>query len=84
MSAALGCPVTVMKNAGEGGAWGVALLALYAVDNSGTLEKFLDNMFAKAQKETTTASSEERAKFAAFMKEYKKGLAVERLATQNL
>ena len=84
MSAALGCPVTVMKNAGEGGAWGVALLALYAVDNSETLEKFLDNMFAKAEKETTVASSEERAKFAAFMKEYKKGLAVERLATQNL
>ena len=84
MSAALGCPVTVMKNAGEGGAWGVALLALYAVDNAETLEKFLDNMFAKAEKETTVASSEERAKFAAFMKEYKKGLAVERLATQNL
>ena len=84
MSAALGCPVTVMKNAGEGGAWGVALLALYALDNTETLEKFLDNMFAKAEKETTVASSEERAKFAAFMKEYKKGLAVERLATQNL
>lgn len=84
MSAALGCPVTVMKNAGEGGAWGVALLALYAVDNSETLEKFLDNMFAKTEKETTIASNEEKAKFAAFMKEYKKGLAVERLATQNL
>lgn len=84
MSAALGCPVTVMKNAGEGGAWGVALLALYAVDNKETLEKFLDNMFAKTEKETTIASDEEKAKFAAFMKEYKKGLAVERLATQNL
>jgi L-ribulokinase len=73
-----------MKNAGEGGAWGVALLALYAVDNKGTLEEFLDGMFASCEKETTEASSEEKSKFASFMKEYKKGLAVEALATKNL
>ena len=32
----------VMKNAGEGGAWGVALLALYRATKCGTLEDFLD------------------------------------------
>ena len=84
MSAALGCPITVMKNAGEGGAWGVALLALYRLQNDKPLECFLDNMFDSTEKETTVASSEERAKFASFMKAYKAGLAVERLATEKI
>ncbi len=82
MSAALGCPVTVMKNAGEGGAWGVALLALFATTKGQTLEAFLDGQFASAEKETTVASDEEIAKFAAFMKSYKAGLAIEKLATE--
>jgi sugar (pentulose or hexulose) kinase len=83
MSAALSAPVTVMKNAGEGGAWGVALLALYATENEKTLEDFLDAQFASTEKETTIASDEEKAKFACFMKEYKKYLAVEKLATER-
>ncbi len=84
MSAALGCPITVMKNAGEGGAWGVALLALYRVVKNGTLESFLDDMFASSDKETTIASDEERARFKRFMQSYKAGLAVEKLATEKL
>ena len=83
MSAALSAPVTVMKNAGEGGAWGVALLALYATENEKTLEDFLDDQFASAEKETTIASDEEKAKFASFMAEYKKYLAVEKLAAEK-
>ena len=83
MSAALGAPVTVMKNAGEGGAWGVALLALFATESGKTLEDFLDDMFAATEKETTVASSEEKAKFAKFMVEYKKGLAIEDLAQKT-
>ena len=84
MSAALGCPITVMKNAGEGGAWGVALLALYRLVKNGTLEDFLDGMFASAEKETTIASDEERARFRRFMQSYKAGLEVEALATKKL
>ena len=84
MSAALNAPITTMKNAGEGGAWGVAILALFAVCKDGTLESFLDKLFASAEKETVIASAEEKAKFASFMAEYKKGLAVERMATQKL
>lgn len=83
MSAALGAPVTVMKNAGEGGAWGVALLALFATVSGKTLEDFLDEQFALADKETTVASSEEKAKFKSFMAEYKKGLKVEDLAQKT-
>lgn len=82
MSAALGAPITVMKNAGEGGAWGVALLALFATQSGISLDDFLDSLFASAEKETTVASDEERAKFASFMKLYKAGLAVEKRATE--
>lgn len=82
MSAALGAPITVMKNAGEGGAWGVALLALYATQSGISLEDFLDALFASAEKETTIASEAEREKFASFMKLYKAGLAVEKRATE--
>lgn len=83
MSAALGAPITVMKNAGEGGAWGVSLLALYNVVKSGTLEDFLDTLFAKCEKETTLADEQTKQKFAYFMQNYKKGLAVEELATKK-
>ncbi len=84
MSAALNAPITVMKNAGEGGAWGVSLLALYRATKNGSLESFLDTIFASAEKETTVASSEEKAKFASFMEQYKKGLKVEKTATECL
>ena len=84
MSAALNAPITVMKNAGEGGAWGVALLALYRATKCGTLEDFLDKIFASTEKETTVASNEEKAKFASFMASYKKGLKVEKTATECL
>ena len=84
MSAALGAPITVMKNAGEGGAWGVGVLALYTATRSSSLEGFLDRLFAKAEKETVIASEAERAKLASFMEMYKKGLAVEKRATEAL
>lgn len=83
MSAALGCPITVMKNAGEGGAWGVAILALYAATKTSSLEDFLDALFANAEKETVIADENEKKKFAAFMQTYKKGLAVEKKATEQ-
>ena len=83
MSAAVGAPVTVMENAGEGGAWGIALLALFACNNEGqTLEQFLQNVFAATPKTTISADDAERKAFGAFMETYKRGLAVERLAAE--
>ncbi len=84
MSAALGAPITVMKNAGEGGAWGVSLLALYELCSDTTLDDFLQSIFKDCEKETVVASGEEKKKFQAFLTEYKKGLAVEKLATNTL
>ncbi len=84
MSAALDAPVTVMKTAGEGGAYGIAVLALYSVFKKGTLEDFLDRLFAHNEKNTVCASVEEKEKFADFMQRYKKGLAVEKAAEEKL
>ena len=81
MSAGLGAPITVMKNAGEGGAWGVAVLALYNAVKQGSLGDFLDKIFASAEKETTIADEKTKAKFANFMKSYKANLDVEKLAS---
>lgn len=83
MSAALGAPVTVMRNAGEGGAWGIALLALYADKKTGTLDAFLDALFRGVEKETVSADEQEKAKFAAFMEGYKKHLDVARTAANE-
>ncbi len=84
MSAAIGAPVTVMQNAGEGGAWGIAVLALFAYLGEQNFESFLDGIFANAQKTTVSASQSELESFSAFMKKYKKGLEIERLAAEML
>ena len=82
MSAALNAPVTVMKNAGEGGAWGMALLALYR-SKTQSLESFLQSIFAKAEKATLMASQCERDKFSRFLDRYKNGLAVAKAAAEG-
>ena len=84
MSAAVGAPVTVMENAGEGGAWGIAVLALFAYLGENDLEGFLDGIFKNAKKTTVTASYSEIKSFGSFMEKYKKGLAVERHASEVL
>ncbi len=84
MSAALGAPVTVMQNAGEGGAWGIAVLALFSTVSEPRLDVFLDKIFANAKKVTVCADEQERADFSLFLEQYKKGLAVQRLAAEVL
>lgn len=87
MSAALGTPVTVMKTAGEGGPWGMAVLAAYmqnrAKDES--LSDYLSSrVFRDAESVTVAASEAEAAGFAAFMDGYQRCLAVERAAVEAL
>jgi len=87
MSAALRAPVTVMKNAGEGGAWGIALLALYClenIENELSLADFLDEIFAKIEKSTVVASEYDTKKFDRFMLRYEAGIEVERTAVDTL
>ena len=84
MSAALGSPVTVMKNASEGGAWGIAVLALFMISEKMDLEKFLDEIFKKTEKTVASADEKEKEEFENFIKKYKAGLKIEKLASEVL
>lgn len=84
MSAAVGAPVTVMKNAGEGGAFGIALLAMHAFEKNKDLESFLQGVFSGTQSSTVSASDSELEAFGDFMLRYKKGLSIEKIASEVL
>ena len=86
MASALNVPVTVMESAGEGGAWGVALLAAYRMCGGGeTLEAFLANkVFAGSAGISIEPNAKDAAGFKAYMRRYVDGLAIERAAADNL
>jgi sugar (pentulose or hexulose) kinase len=87
MAAAMNVPVSVMETAGEGGAWGMALLASYMLHKTAKepLEAYLADKVFAGQKSTTIAPDpKDVAGFAAFMERYKKGLVIERTAMDGL
>jgi len=87
MSAAVNAPVSVMETAGEGGAWGIALLASYHLNkNEGqSVENFLnENIFVKQIEKVIKASRKDIEGFERFMERYKQCLAIERAAVENL
>ncbi len=87
MAAAANVPVTVMETAGEGGAWGIALLASYMRTKSEgeTLDKFLaGKIFATSEGTTVKPDEKDVEGFEAFMKRYKDGLAIEKTAINAL
>ena len=87
MAAAMNVPVSVMETAGEGGAWGIALLATYMNNKTEneSLEPFLSDKVFVGEKGTTIAPDlADIDGFAAFMERYKKGLAIERTAVDAL
>jgi sugar (pentulose or hexulose) kinase len=87
MAAAINVPVSVMETAGEGGAWGIALLAAYMLYKKGNepLEAYLSGKVFAGQQGTTIAPDPADVKgFAAFMERYKKGLVIERAAVDAM
>ena len=83
MAGALGVPVAVMETAGEGGPWGMALLAMYRKNRrpGDTLERYLqEQVFAQAKGEELPPDPADAAGFAAYLKRYQAGLTVERAA----
>lgn len=86
LAAALDTPVTCMTTAGEGGAWGIALLAAYAVRGSGaSLSDWLNaNVFANAEGETLQPDPADVAGFDAYIAKYEKALPIEEAAIANL
>lgn len=79
---ALKTPVAVMETAGEGGAWGMALLAAFSVRGGGkSLADFLESeVFAGMEKAVLKPSAEGTAGFEKFMERYTSGLAAEKAA----
>jgi sugar (pentulose or hexulose) kinase len=87
MAAAMNVPVSVMDTAGEGGAWGIALLASYMLhqEKKEPLETYLSNkVFAGVNSTTIAPDQRDVDGFAAFMERYKAGLPIERTAVNTL
>lgn len=87
MAAAMNAPVTVMENAGEGGAWGIALLAAYMTGRQPeeTLSEYLENrVFAGQQGSTVEPEEKDVEGFDAFVERYKACLPCERAAVEGL
>lgn len=87
MAAAINVPVSVMETAGEGGPWGMALLAAYLVNKKKeeSLEAYLQgSVFAKARCITVEPNKADVAGFDAFMSKYRSGLTIEEKAVKVL
>ena len=86
LAAALETPVSVMTSAGEGGAWGIALLAAYIrLKEDMTLEQFLEQkVFIGSTGQRIDPNPEDVAGFKTYIKRYIAGLAIERAAADNL
>ncbi|MFI3171932.1 MAG: FGGY-family carbohydrate kinase [Eubacteriales bacterium] len=87
MAAASDTPITVMETAGEGGAWGIALLAAFmrtkATDEM--LDEFLQNkIFMDSEAITITPDEDDVAGFETFIQRYIKGLEIEKAAIAYL
>ena len=83
LAAALGSPISVMETAGEGGAWGIALLASYMVHHTPqqTLADFLDTqVFAGNAGIEVSPAVEDIEGFNAYIANYKRALPVEEAA----
>lgn len=87
MAAAMNVPVSVMETAGEGGAWGIALLASYMLHKTANepLEAYLTHKVFAGENGTTIAPDRRDVDgFAVFMARYKRGLIIERTAVEAL
>ena len=86
LAAAINSPISVMETAGEGGAWGIALLAGYLVNNAEklSLADYLDKkVFAGNTGVEIAPTAEDVAGFDKYIETYKAGLAIEKAAVEN-
>jgi sugar (pentulose or hexulose) kinase len=85
LAAALNSPISVMETAGEGGPWGMALLASYCVANNEklSLEDFLDKKVFAGNTGTEIAPTPEDVEgFNTYIENYKRGLDIEHAAVK--
>lgn len=85
LAAAMNTPVSVMETAGEGGAWGMAVLAQYMVLGADqTLEDYLDSrVFADMKAVTEAPDKKDVDGFNAYIERYRRMLAAEKAAVEN-
>lgn len=86
LAAAINSPISVMETAGEGGAWGIALLAGYLVNNPNkkNLADYLEDVVFAGNTGTEIApTAEDVAGFNVWIENYKRGLAIEQAAVAN-
>jgi sugar (pentulose or hexulose) kinase len=86
MAAALNTPVSLPATAGEGGAWGMALLAAFMVreDRDRSLPDYLDARIARSIGKPVKPNPKDVAGFNAFFARHRRGLAAEREAVKAL
>ncbi len=87
LAAAIHAPVTVMETAGEGGAWGIAILAAYAVtrDPGESLEDYLDaRVFAGMKQLTVSPDPEDEAGFDRYMEKFMACIPAQKAAVDGL
>ncbi|MCR5004754.1 MAG: FGGY-family carbohydrate kinase [Clostridiales bacterium] len=87
LAAAMDAPVSVMATAGEGGAYGIAILAAYMLQKKDgeTLEQYLnERIFKDAACVTIQPDPEDVVGFDAYIEKYAKGLAIEKEAVEQL
>lgn len=86
LAAAMDAPVSVMETAGEGGAWGIAVLAAYMRNKAEgeNLPHYLnESVFAGNKGSKMEPAAEDVAGFDAFIKRYKAGFSMERAAVER-
>ena len=86
MAAALNVPVSIPTTAGEGGAWGMALLAGYLLraDRDQSLPDYLDGHISKSIGRPRQPDPRDVQGFAEFYERHRRGLAIEREAVRSL
>lgn len=87
LAAAINAPVAVMSTAGEGGAWGMAILASYMVNkqNGESLDEYLTNkVFAGEKAEVMQPVAKDVKGFDDFMKAYVACLPAEKAAIEGM
>ena len=87
LAAAINAPVSVMETAGEGGPWGVALLAAYMKNKADgeSLEDYLaKKVFAGNAGSRMEPNPKDVEGYEVFTQRYKKGIEIEKAALEYL
>ncbi|WNS42343.1 FGGY-family carbohydrate kinase [Paenibacillus sp. MMS20-IR301] len=87
VAASMNVPISVMATAGEGGAWGMAILAAYMQnkEQQERLDDFLDHkVFKDVEGQVIHPDAADVAGFERFMQRYTEGLAIEQAAVDHL